>query len=523
MCPVPVAASTARVGVAVCLAVVAVAPALAAPVGASAASARPAAASSGTCVPQASVGTGGTAALSALSSRWDQAAAVNGLSTASLRRILREDGSARLDRCSRLFYVEPAGDVAAAAGAGSEHSGSEHSGSEHSGSDHSGSDHSGSAATRGALRETAATSTTFTLSSRPSSKKTIYLDFTGHRLTGTIWNEYFTTWGNDHTVTPYDSDGDPSAFSSTERRRIRDIWERVSEDYAPFDVNVTTRRPTAGALNRSSASDTRYGTRVVITSDSSMVEQCGCSGIAALGVFDLAGYHEYYQPALVNPAAGTESADIANVVSHEVGHTLGLSHDGSLATEADPAGAEYYGGQGVWRPIMGAGPASARPLSQWSRGEYADASNTEDDLDVIASHGPKLVRDDHGDVAATATALRVGAVTKGRITSQRDTDWFVVKVTDGTATITLTPRYGGGNLDARLDLFDLGGLSLARDNLVAARSGRLKGIDARIVTELPAGTYNIRVKGVGNGTPDQQGYSAYGSLGRYTLHVDVAS
>jgi hypothetical protein len=66
--------------------------------------------------------------------------------------------------------------------------------------------------------------------------------------------------------------------------------------------------------------------------------------------------------------------------SHEAGHNVGLGHDGT-------ASVGYCQGHGAWAPIMGVG--YYRGISQWSKGEYAGANNTEDDHAVIGSHGSR--------------------------------------------------------------------------------------------------------------------------------------
>src|SRR5690606_36575395 len=73
----------------------------------------------------------------------------------------------------------------------------------------------------------------------------------------------------------------------------------------------------------------------------------------------------------------------AEVGSHEVGHTLGLSHDGRTTPVE-----EYFGGHGSgdtgWAPIMGVG--YYQPVAQWSKGEYASANQLQDDLNIITSN-----------------------------------------------------------------------------------------------------------------------------------------
>ncbi|MEO8696746.1 MAG: PxKF domain-containing protein [Acidimicrobiales bacterium] len=83
---------------------------------------------------------------------------------------------------------------------------------------------------------------TFTLHSLPSSTRTIYLDFDGAsrpRRDGSI-----------ETMLPFDLglDGTVDGFSSDELAAIREVWVRVAEYYAAFDVDVTTEDPGVDAL-----------------------------------------------------------------------------------------------------------------------------------------------------------------------------------------------------------------------------------------------------------------------------------
>ena len=93
---------------------------------------------------------------------------------------------------------------------------------------------------------------------------------------------------------------------------------------------------------------------------------------------------------------------MAEASSHEFGHNLGLSHDGTRS------GTEYYAGHGSglvsWAPIMG--NSYYNNVTQWSKGEYADANRTQDDLAIIDG---KLgyVGDDHGDTHGDATLLEL--------------------------------------------------------------------------------------------------------------------
>ncbi len=237
---------------------------------------------------------------------------------------------------------------------------------------------------------------TFRLHSRPGAKRTIYLNFAGATLTGTAWNQ--STGQSTITALPFDLDGSPYAFGTSELQRIQYIWKRVAEDFSAFDVDVTTEPPPADRLTRSSSSDDVFGTTVLITKRT--FYSCSCGGVAYLTAFD--DTSDYYKPALVfYDALGSGSEKyVADAITHEAGHNVGLAHDGTSSTG-------YYQGHGSgatgWAPIMGVG--YYQQLVQWSKGEYAGANNTQDDYVVMQATGLPLRADDHGNGVATATAL----------------------------------------------------------------------------------------------------------------------
>ncbi|GAA1109961.1 hypothetical protein GCM10009630_03730 [Kribbella jejuensis] len=428
----------------------------------------------------------GQAALGRVQSRLTEVAVQNKLSTEHLRQILSTDKTAWLDRGGRLFYREPVATT---------------------------SERKASAGTsprwaRSAV--TAATGPAFELHSKPGSNRVIYLDFTGHTITGTAWNQ--SPKPATVNITPYDTDGDPSSFGTAEQDVVHDVWARVAEDYASFDVDVTTQEPTAAAIDRSSASDQQYGTRVVIDPTTWYQSDCRCGGVAYVGVYDNASRHAYYQPALVfTKGVGTGAKNIAEAAAHEAGHNVGLSHDGTSTVG-------YYAGHGAWAPIMGVGYSKA--ISQWSKGEYADANNKEDDYSVISTHGLALRPDEAGDTTATAAALTVGTPATGIITAQSDTDVYRVNITTaGTYTARANPATVGGNLDIKLDLLNGSGTVVTSNDPASGQSDAATptGLGATITTALQPGTYYLRIDNVGYANPLNTGYSTYGSRGTYTL------
>lgn len=333
-------------------------------------------------------------------------------------------------------------------------------------------------------------SQTFLLHSNPSATRVIYLDFDGHVTNDPLWNGGITVISQ-----PYNSDGISTTFSDAEQDEIQNIWARVAEDYIIYDVDVTTEDPGVSALIKSNSSDQYYGIRAVISPTSSWFGPYG--GVAYIGSFNW----DTDTPAFVFPdnLGPYYEKYVAEAVSHEVGHSLGLYHDGQYSTE-------YYAGHGVWAPIMGDG--YDRTVTQWSKGEYTGATNTEDDLFIMQIEGGFGYRtDDHGNTTSAATSLGSGSSinTSGIIETRSDVDMFSFTVSTGDLTLDVSSASPEGNLDLNLQLLNSAGTMLEE-------SDSTSNLTESIFRTLSAGTYYIRIEGVGAGD-----YTDYASIGQYSI------
>jgi hypothetical protein len=356
-------------------------------------------------------------------------------------------------------------------------------------------------------------SETFLLNSNPGASHTIYLDFDGHVTSGTYWNTSFN--GGQDIVTPaFDLDGNGSSFSDAELTRIQYIWQRVAEDFIPFDVNVTTQDPGLDALIKSGSGDTDWGVRVAIGGSSSDWYGSTAGGVAYYNSFNWSSD----TPVFVFTAqlGGGAEKFTAEAISHETGHALNLGHDGRTSPSET-----YYAGHGSgdtgWAPIMG--NSYYKNLTQWSRGEYPYASNTQDDLAVITTNNGFGYRlDDHGDTNSQASLLDItGSDVNdfGIIERNTDVDVFFFNTTGGDISLQIDPASSGPNLDILASLYDGVGTLITSSNPIGY-------LNATINATLAAGQYYLHIEGVGEGTPTTGGYSDYGSLGQYFIRGTVA-
>lgn len=344
------------------------------------------------------------------------------------------------------------------------------------------------------------------LHSNPDAEQKIYLDFNGQNISGTGWNE--SNNGRVIQASAFDNDGDPLTFSPAELNVIDRIWQRVSEDFSPFNIDVTTESP--------SSRDFREGRKAIRVMISTNVDEltgnqwfASAGGVAYVGSWRATSDTPVW--VFENNLGGNEKR-IAEAVSHEVGHAFGLHHDGTLD------GDEYFGGYGTgrtgWAPIMGAG--YNRAVTQWSRGEYDNASNTESDLAIITSNANRIQyrRDDHRNTRGSATRLEPNSDGElemaGVIHTGRDRDVFVLEMGAGELELDIDGIRFGTNIDLKATVYDAEG-----DVIEEFNPERRLNVDVNM--DLPAGTYFVYVEGAGFGDPVADGYSAYGSIGQYTI------
>lgn len=366
-----------------------------------------------------------------------------------------------------------------------------------------------------------APSEAFTLHSRPGASRTLYLDFDGGTLLST--NSWLLN-GLSSLLFPGWSLDASTSFSDTERAVVIEVWARMAEDFAPFDLDVTTQEPAAGDLWRSGSSDTRYGAHVAFSSGSGVQDALcggGCGGVAWIGTFAAVTSGETRSPAWVFPSSlGNRAKSMAEAGAHEAGHNLGLQHDGSSTSS-------YYSGTSLWGPIMGS-PYSAS-ISQWSRGDYAGATNHQDDLAVAQSNGLPLRPDEAGATPTTAAALATLPAGNGVIASTADEDWFSVGSCSGTVTAQASPTALGPNLDIGLEVRSASGALLASSAPATSRTtSGVSGLGASVSLPLSGGPFHVVVSGVGSGAGGTSGWSSggyddYASLGSYHLAVSGCS
>jgi hypothetical protein len=342
------------------------------------------------------------------------------------------------------------------------------------------------------------------LNSYPNASATIFLDFDGQTVTSADWTAYT---GGKHFYA-----GAPAPASITPQH-ITTMFNHVAEDFRPFNLNITTDSTVFFAAPLTKR------VRIIIT-DSSAWYGSNAGGVAWVGTFKTGTE----TPAFVfSKLHNYNIKRIAETISHETGHTLGLYHQSRYDANCGFMG-EYHSGQGdpaletSWSPIMG--NSLARNLTLWHNGpSNFGCNNLQDDLSIISStaagsNGFGYRTDDVGNTTVTAANVNFSGQTfgiSGFINNTNDVDYFRINLTErGRFTANAIPYnlsggYQAANIDIKVSLFNSAGSLLNTYNPSAS-------VQSIIDSVLDAGTYFVSVANTSNVNAPN-----YGMLGSYTV------
>ena len=330
------------------------------------------------------------------------------------------------------------------------------------------------------------------LNSYPSAIATIFLDFDGQYVPSGVWNG-----------------GNPinCAHSGLTDPQIIEAFNRVAEDYRPFDLNITTDSTVF------LAAPIEMRVRIIVTTTSSWY-LAGYSGVAYAGSFIWGDD----TPAFVfSDRLGTGNTKrIAETISHESGHTVSLSHQskyGGTCNLMEQYSTGYGTGETGWAPIMG--NSQNKNFSNWNNGPTPDGCGyTEDNLYTIVSyHGFGYRADDYTELTdnSTFTIPSNNFNASGIITTNADKDAFKFTLASNSnfhvvaAPSSVAANADGANLDIAFELYNSSATLIRTYN-------PLTTLSVTVDTILNAGTYYIKILGTGNSN-----IGSYGSLGSYTI------
>jgi len=329
--------------------------------------------------------------------------------------------------------------------------------------------------------------------SYPSATATIFLDFDGQYVDGTSWN-----YNGPLTL----------GASNMTTDQITEIFNRVSEDYRPFNINITTD----STKYWSAPANKRM--RVILTVSSSWYGSAG--GVSYINSFTWGDNTPCFVfTALLN----YRTKYVAEATAHEIGHTLGLNHQSSYDASCVKL-SEYNSGIGsgeiAWAPIMGVG--YYRNFTLWHNGSNPyGCSAYQDDLSIItsSSNGFGYRTDDYTNTVGNSTPavnfVNNQFTVNGVIEQETDVDVFKFTMpTQGIFHVDATPYSissgdNGSNLDMQVEL-----MTSSKNVIGTYNPSQL--LSATIDTTLNSGTYYLRVRGMGNANAPQ-----YASLGSYTI------
>ena len=264
----------------------------------------------------------------------------------------------------------------------------------------------------------------------------------------------------------------------------------MAEDFAPFNINVTTVEPAVLAPGMPIAAANGIALRIAI--GGSTMDWFGGQGITGVG--NINAFTNANANVVYVFSNNSTTSPLGDTVSHEAGHGFGLQHQAG----DDPA-------DDLWWSIM----AGEETASIWVSG-ISTLGQPQDDMAVVSGtlNGFGYRPDDHGNTTGTATPLSFDGTTysgAGLIGTNVDVDvWSFSVVAADSYLIVVDPATVGPNLDAVLELRDDLGTLIASASPAAM-------LGATLAVDLLPGSYFLSVAKT----------AAYGLVGTYTVAIST--
>ena len=241
-----------------------------------------------------------------------------------------------------------------------------------------------------------------------SSPTVIFIDADGHTVENTLWN-----WSRQR-INCLEAGLTPD--------QIKEVVKFVGEDYSPFDVTVTSDEN----VYNNAAKGKRV--RVIMTTHQGLEDFFpnfgGYAFISSLWWNDDTPCFVFAESFSGN------TANLADVVSHEAGHTIGLSHqsefyDNGLCKNQYHTGFFLMLWTLSWKPIMGISYYSN--ISGWMSGRTT--TGTQHDIGLLNRMG--ISADAVPDMLSTAKELKLNgrekrAIVNELINTQADADYYSI-------------------------------------------------------------------------------------------------
>lgn len=315
-----------------------------------------------------------------------------------------------------------------------------------------------------------------------SGTSTLFLDFDGARVYSRVGDFWL---GSDYVDIP--------AYNLTmfgwggrEAESKNYITEFIREDYAAYNINVTTTQPTSGEYTTLYVGGTcdwfRPGSSVIGVATYDVGNQDN-SNYGFAFTEELGIYQSYSGGSLLN-----FSEYVANLVTHEAAHTYGANHI-SDTTE-------------MMNPYL---PITPRQL-MFGQGPIPSSTETQDTQTLLGTtigyaHGA----DDYGSTLSTASTISASGSTQAMLEKRNDVDAFKFTASQtGAINISLvTTVYG--NLNGVVSVY-----RSSDSNLIAQNDDYGSSDDPWLSVNVVSGQqYTLLVSS-----------SSGGTSGRYTLTLD---